>query len=70
MNPIRPRNAKLQVAKLPKMLKPDTGGIETSMSPPGLSGWLGMARGTPSVQHPPSIAPAIPRSPGRIVSMV
>jgi hypothetical protein len=35
----------MQVAKLPKMLKPDTGGEETSKCTlSGLPGWLGAAR--------------------------
>jgi len=43
-NPIRPRYARKQVAKLPEKLKPGADGEGNEQQPSGLPGWLGTAR--------------------------
>jgi hypothetical protein len=51
VNPIRPRDA-MEVASLPKMMKPDIGGEAMSTHLPDLPGWLGTARRDRSVEEP------------------
>ena len=52
VNPIRPRDAYMEVASLPKMMKPVTGGEAMSKHSPDLPGWLGTARRDRSVEEP------------------
>jgi hypothetical protein len=42
----------MEVASLPKMMKPDTGGEAMSKHSPDLPGWLGTARRNRSVEDP------------------
>ena len=42
----------VEVASLPKMMKPVIGGEEMSKHPPDLPGWLGTARRERSVEEP------------------
>jgi hypothetical protein len=51
-NLIRPRNAKLQAANLPKVPKPETDGEGNEQQPLGLPGWLRTARAERLIEEP------------------